>query len=147
MVQLLAVEKVELARSGFLDEAHDDPLLACRAERLDRRRGELANAVDAARLALRDDEECENGTHRRALVLRAATLESARTEADTRFAALLTYLPRMTAFEGAWERSWAVMVAERGWPHKTAERRAWREAMRATKPEVRACFLGQPTAF
>jgi hypothetical protein len=51
-------------------------------------------------------------------------------------------------FEAAWAEAWATMVAERAWPHATTHRRQWRSAMKtAMKPEARACFLGQPTAF
>jgi hypothetical protein len=50
-------------------------------------------------------------------------------------------------FDAAWEACWGVMVAERAWPHATVHRRAWRQAMVATRRECRAAFLDQPTAF
>lgn len=50
-------------------------------------------------------------------------------------------------FETAWCECWMVMVSERAWPHATEHRRHWRVAMIATKSEMRAAFLGQPTSF
>jgi hypothetical protein len=51
-------------------------------------------------------------------------------------------------FEAAWDVAWAQMVTERAWPHNTVQRRQWRNAMKtAMKPEARACFVNQPTAF
>jgi hypothetical protein len=50
-------------------------------------------------------------------------------------------------FEDAWTLSWEVMVVEHAWPHATAHRRGWRTAMLATRSELRAAWLGQPTAF
>lgn len=50
-------------------------------------------------------------------------------------------------FDVAWEECWQAMVTERAWPHATAERRSWRSAMLAARPETMACFLGRPTGF
>jgi hypothetical protein len=50
-------------------------------------------------------------------------------------------------FEQAWAQSWEVMVLEHAWPHATVHRRGWRTAMLATRSELRAAWLGQPTAF
>lgn len=50
-------------------------------------------------------------------------------------------------FEQAWAASWEVMVLEHAWPHATVHRRGWRTAMLATRSELRAAWLGQPTAF
>lgn len=50
-------------------------------------------------------------------------------------------------FEAAWERCWEVMVDERGWPHATIHRRAWKRAQKRTRREIRAAFLDEPTPF
>lgn len=50
-------------------------------------------------------------------------------------------------FDEAWERCWEIMVLERAWPHATVHRRAWRQAMVATRRECRAAFVGDPTPF
>ena len=50
-------------------------------------------------------------------------------------------------FAAAWERCWAQMVTERAWPHATTERRSWRAAMVAVRPEYLACWLGVETGF
>jgi hypothetical protein len=50
-------------------------------------------------------------------------------------------------FEAAWDRCWHVMVLERAWAHATRFRRGSRMAMLSTKPEFRAAFLDEPTAF
>lgn len=50
-------------------------------------------------------------------------------------------------FEREWDAAWALMVAERAWPHATIDRRQWKAAMLATKSEARASFLGRPTMF
>lgn len=57
--------------------------------------------------------------------------------------------PEITAedFEREWDAAWALMIAERAWPHATVDRRQWRAAMIATRSEVRAAFLDRPTMF
>jgi hypothetical protein len=50
-------------------------------------------------------------------------------------------------FEEAWRVCWEVMVLERAWAHQTPSRRNSRACLVATKSEVRAAFLDQPTAF
>lgn len=50
-------------------------------------------------------------------------------------------------FEQAWAACWEVMVLERAWAHSTPRRRESRAALVATKSEVRAAFLDEPTAF
>lgn len=50
-------------------------------------------------------------------------------------------------FDREWEAAWALMVAERAFPHATEHRRQWRAAMLSTKSEARASFLDRPTTF
>lgn len=50
-------------------------------------------------------------------------------------------------FDEAWAASWERMIVEHAWPHATQHRRGWRTAMLATRSELRAAWLGQPTAF
>lgn len=50
-------------------------------------------------------------------------------------------------FEAAWEECWAIMVAERAWPHLTRERVGWRQAQLDTKPQLLQVWLGRTTAF
>lgn len=50
-------------------------------------------------------------------------------------------------FDEAWAASWERMIVEHAWPHATQHRRGWRTAMLATRSEVRAAWLDQPTAF
>lgn len=50
-------------------------------------------------------------------------------------------------FDAAWAACWMVMVLERSWSHNTYNRRSTRAAMLATRSEVRAAFLDEPTAF
>ena len=50
-------------------------------------------------------------------------------------------------FRLAWDACWGIMVLERSWAHNSYLRRSVRGAMLATKPEVRAAFLDERTAF
>ncbi len=50
-------------------------------------------------------------------------------------------------FREAWAECWWVMILERAYPHATRHRRAWRAVLQSTKPEMRAAFLDDPTAF
>lgn len=50
-------------------------------------------------------------------------------------------------FDEAWQACWWAMVLERSWAHNTYNRRSTRAAMLATRSEVRAAFLDEPTAF
>ncbi len=55
--------------------------------------------------------------------------------------------PTVQDFRMAWDRSWEIMRMEHSWPHKTPDRRGWREAQDATRDECLAAFIGKPTAF
>ena len=50
-------------------------------------------------------------------------------------------------FNREWEAAWALMVAEKAWPHATEHRRQWREAMRSTRADYGAAFLGVETPY
>lgn len=134
MVELLADAKRSMLAAGTLPLGCDDPDLARRADRVDRRRWRLT-----AELADLDDD----GVTRPARDELAAQLE----QAAEAFARMLAFLPAMRAFEEAWESCWQAMVAERAWPHNTGERRRWRAGMLSAKPEYRATFLGMPTPY
>jgi hypothetical protein len=49
--------------------------------------------------------------------------------------------PAPLDFAAAWDRSWAVMVDERAWPHSTKYRRAWRRAMTDTRSACRDAYM------
>lgn len=44
-------------------------------------------------------------------------------------------------FEEAWELTWRRIV----WPHDTDHRRQWKEALRSTREEWRACYTDMPS--
>jgi hypothetical protein len=50
-------------------------------------------------------------------------------------------------FDEIWETCWEVMVLERGWPHATKHRRAWRQAQDETKEECLLAFRDAPSPF
>lgn len=50
-------------------------------------------------------------------------------------------------FDREWDAAWRLMVTERAWPHATEHRRQWRAAMRDTRSEFQAAFLGVETAY
>lgn len=50
-------------------------------------------------------------------------------------------------FEAAWAACWTRMILDHAFPHKTSQRRGWRQAMWATRSETRAAFLNDSTAF
>lgn len=50
-------------------------------------------------------------------------------------------------FETAWDVCWETMQKEHAWAHATHARRSVRRAQIATRREVRAAFLDEPTPF
>jgi hypothetical protein len=55
--------------------------------------------------------------------------------------------PTMEDFRRAWDRSWEIIVLEKGWAHNTPLRRAMRQIQDETKEECAAAFIDVPTPF
>jgi hypothetical protein len=50
-------------------------------------------------------------------------------------------------FDEAWPSALSQMTREKSWPHATIERRQWREALDASRPEYRRCYQDEPSTF